>query len=60
MNNQLFTPEEPVLLDDKHTVYVVSQTPNRLFTMIKADPEDADKSAWEVMTNRLSKIEEDA
>lgn len=52
-----FNKDEIVLLDGRHDVCIVTQTRNRLFTTIKADPSDPDITGWDVMTNRLTKTQ---
>ncbi len=50
-----FKPGEKVILDEKYAnssiVEVVSQTPKKLYTMVKSET-----SEWEVMTIRLTSI----
>ncbi len=52
-----FYKDEIVILDGRYDVCVISQTSNRLFTTIKSDILDSDSTGWDVMTNRLTKIE---
>ena len=55
MMYQILKSGDQVLLDSSFNnssiVEVISQTPNRMFTRIKDENSD-----WEVMTNRLEKI----
>jgi hypothetical protein len=50
-----FDNDEVVVLDNKHKVVVVSQTPQLMFTKIKSTKESPITESWEVMTNRLTK-----
>jgi hypothetical protein len=52
-----FYKDEIVLLDGRYDVCVISQTSNQLFTTIKSDILDSDSTGWDVMTNRLTKIQ---